>query len=410
MNTLDETINVSYALYDQTGAFAKIAGTAMLSALHNTKSKVCVHLLHDNTLTKENRNKFIKLIRSYGQEICFYNIEKLLPGVFAKIPEGGRFSKAAMYRLLLNKILPEDIKKIIYLDTDTIVTCDISELYNEETGANGVAAVSEKTLSNDRLLPKAICADGYVSEDRYFNSGVFLINLENFRAFPDLYENGAELLKEHPEWNCPDQDILNYYFAKDYRQLPVRYDMFTVVERLDKHFEIKSGIYHYAGMDVDIFNKDDVFNREWFRYFIKTPWFDEDTLLNIFAITPSHDNQRRDFFRGIFNASRGKRSVFFGDAGSETAVRALYNMSPFERYIAINYVENRIDGDALVQGLQNLAPDEIGVLCFGHYSAIRGALAARNLKENIDYIDGTAFLPTANGGEAVYGKEVIQKI
>ena len=87
----DETVHVSYAMYDKTGAFAKIAGTAMLSMLHNTKSKVCVHLLHDDTLTQENRNKFIKLIRSYGQEICFYNVEKLLPEAFAKIPEGGAF-------------------------------------------------------------------------------------------------------------------------------------------------------------------------------------------------------------------------------------------------------------------------------------------------------------------------------
>ena len=406
----DETVHISYAMYDKTGAFAKIAGTAMLSMLHNTKSKVCVHLLHDDTLTQENRNKFIKLIRSYGQEICFYNVEKLLPEAFAKIPEGGRFSKATLYRLLLNRFLPEDVEKIIYLDTDTIVTCDILELYSEETGENGIAAVSEKALTNNRMLKKAICNDGYVDEDRYFNAGVLLINLEKLRLFPNLCIDGLNLLQNHPEWDCFDQDILNYYFAKDYRPLPLRYDIFTIVERLDNRYEIKSGIYHYAGMDVDVFQSGDVYNREWFKYFIKTPWFDADMLIKIFDLTPSNDNYRRELLRGIFNATRGKRCVFFSAVESEEAARVLFKMSPFERFVGIGAIENSLDIETLVKEMRNLAPGEIGVLCFGNYAYIRDNLAINNLKENEDFINGTAFLPPANGGDPVYGKEIIQRI
>ena len=40
--TTDETINVSYAIYDKNGSFSKIAGTAMLSLLCNTKYAVCI--------------------------------------------------------------------------------------------------------------------------------------------------------------------------------------------------------------------------------------------------------------------------------------------------------------------------------------------------------------------------------
>ena len=333
--TTDETINVSYAIYDKNGSFSKIAGTAMLSLLHNTKSAVCIHLLHDNTLTAENRNKFIKLIRSYGQEISFYNVEELLPGIFEQFPDSVRFSKAALYRLSLNKILPKEIEKIIYLDADTIVTCDISELWNEEIGANGFAVVPEMAIYYGRMVNNAIYDDGYVDKNRYFNSGVLLIDLNKFKTFPNLLTDGLKLLRDHPDWPYYDQDILNYYFAKDSRLLPVRYNLFSALERAYGNYDIKKGIYHYADMNIDIFGAGDPFNREWFRYFIKTPWFDEDMLLNIFSMTRSQDNFRRKFLRDLFNAAGSKRRVFVGYAEDEPAVRALFNIKAKERYISV---------------------------------------------------------------------------
>ena len=67
-------IHVCFCFRDKTGRYAKFAGTSMFSLFDNTKSEVTVHLLHDDTLTQENRDKFSYIAGRYNQSVKFYNI------------------------------------------------------------------------------------------------------------------------------------------------------------------------------------------------------------------------------------------------------------------------------------------------------------------------------------------------
>ncbi|MBR3623648.1 MAG: hypothetical protein IKN43_09920 [Selenomonadaceae bacterium] len=404
-----ETFNICYAIYDKTGNFSKIAGTAIVSVFENTTSQVSIHLLHDNTLTEENRAKFVRLTRSYGQEISFYNVETLLPDVFASLPGENRFSKAAMYRLLIAKIIPDDIKKIVYLDVDTIATIDIAELWREEIGENGIGAISERTLTYDHMIPKSICQEGFVSVDRYFNSGVLLIDMEKFKTHPNLLFDGLELLKSHPEWNCYDQDILNYYFAENYRQLPIHYDIFTEAERVVGINYLKRGIYHYAGMAVNVFKGEDIFNRLWFHYFLKSPWFDENMLLKIFALAPQAHDSCRVHLCQILNSMVGRRRIFMGYAASEASIRSIFVFAEHDSYVTIDESYDE-PISFLIKELKNLMPNEIGVLCLSNYSLIRQNLIENGLTEGAHFVNGAAFLPSVSGGESIDGQDIIHRL
>ena len=70
-------IHICFGLYDKTGRYSKFTGTTMLSIFDNTNSEVTVHILHDNTLTQDNRDKFIYLAGRYNQHVKFYNAEEL---------------------------------------------------------------------------------------------------------------------------------------------------------------------------------------------------------------------------------------------------------------------------------------------------------------------------------------------
>ena len=72
-------IHVCFGLYDKTGRYSKFTGTAMLSLFENTSADVTVHILHDDTLTQDNREKFIYLAGRYNQAVKFYNVEELCP-------------------------------------------------------------------------------------------------------------------------------------------------------------------------------------------------------------------------------------------------------------------------------------------------------------------------------------------
>ena len=141
-------IHVSFGLYDKTGRYSKFVGTTMLSLFENTTAAVTVHLLHDHTLTTDNREKFLQLAARFGQAVKFYNVEdfsdklnefiKYVPNV-----KSSHLSVGTMYRFLLPQILSPEIKKLIYLDADIIVNLDLNELWQIDLGEKILAAVPE---------------------------------------------------------------------------------------------------------------------------------------------------------------------------------------------------------------------------------------------------------------------------
>lgn len=110
-------IHVCFALYDKTGRYSKFTGTTMLSIFENTNSKVTVHILHDNTLSTDNREKFSYLAGQYGQRVEFYNVDKLcveeIKQIYKDLPSiaTNRHSIATMYRFFMPKLIPAEIKK-----------------------------------------------------------------------------------------------------------------------------------------------------------------------------------------------------------------------------------------------------------------------------------------------------------
>ena len=125
-------INICYAIYDPKDKYSKITGTSMLSLLENTKEDITFHLLHDNTLLQKNKNKFKIMIEKYNRKIYFYNIDDMNiinMDYIKKLGESIKFSPATFYRLNIANILPDNINKVIYLDSDTIINLDINDLW-----------------------------------------------------------------------------------------------------------------------------------------------------------------------------------------------------------------------------------------------------------------------------------------
>ena len=123
-------IHVCFSIYDKTGHYSKFLGTTMLSLFENINTQssvVTVHILHDNYLTDDNRNKFFYLAKQYNQLVKFYNVDELCIDKVSEIREffpeidEVRFSIGTFYRFFISHILPNNIEKVIYLDSDIIV-------------------------------------------------------------------------------------------------------------------------------------------------------------------------------------------------------------------------------------------------------------------------------------------------
>ena len=102
-----------------------------------------------------------------------------------------RWSYMSMLRLALPEILPEE-DRVLWLDIDTIVNTDITDLFGTELDGCYVAAVEEPIRSKDPFL--------------YYNAGVMVMDLKKLRdGMADLlirYVNRVDL-------RFPDQDVIN---------------------------------------------------------------------------------------------------------------------------------------------------------------------------------------------------------
>ncbi len=284
-------IHVCFGLHDETGRYSKFTGTAMLSIFANTKAEVTAHILHDATLTQDNRNKFSAVANQYNQRVEFHNVEEICADKLAEyvslVPsvKDAPVTVGAFYRLVLTEILPPDVEKVIYLDSDVIVNTNIARLWEIELGDKIFAAVPE--AANGMLLQKImpLCREGYVKPEDYFNSGVLLMNLNRLRGEGETLKRGA-IFRGTRNNGCYDQDILNYLFAADYVKLPVEFNCFVKFNRRLNEEAAFGKIYHYtygrAGKGLTL-DSDDAFNRLWLDYFAKTPWFNAETISRLCA-------------------------------------------------------------------------------------------------------------------------------
>ena len=282
-----EIVDVVYALHDAKGRYSKFTGASMWSLFMHTKAAVHIHLLHDETLCRENRSFFMQCADYFGQSISFYPMQSLaeeqLEDFKARLPDkaASRYTAAAFYRLLAGSILPADVRRYIYLDADTIVNLDILELWREE--AEGLAAVAEAAVTGE-ASNVWLCQVGCVPGERYFNSGVLLVEREGVPGSSVIWEGGMELLQRFPEQQLFDQDILNFFFADSYTELSPRFNFFPAVNQRKRKQVIEAFIYHYDAYSLGMFRPNDVYDRLFYDVFCQTPWCNTDFLMRTFSV------------------------------------------------------------------------------------------------------------------------------
>ncbi|SFT61245.1 Lipopolysaccharide biosynthesis protein, LPS:glycosyltransferase [Selenomonas sp. GACV-9] len=380
-------IHVCYAVSDKKGNYTKFVGTSLCSLFEHTNEWVTVHFLHDYTLSTDNRRMLMQLVRSYGQQIVFYDFERLFKKRFEELETNNEWMKAYLrpgvsqaiwYRLVMGEALAK-VDRVIYLDADTIVNLDIAELWTEETGKNGLAAVPDKVIQEGHY--SCMVKKGLYPEERYFNSGVLLIDMEKFRQEEQLLERGAAFLRKHELVDYPDQDILNYFFGKDCRLLLERYNTLVSWELTHKQENVGACIYHYAGQRyaIDAVNN---FHRLFLTYFTKTPWCNADFLANM---ARNIHQVNRSLMLGYANFIVGMHRIIIGDEKEKDNLTKMMMLKEKEKFYTLkefNAKGLRLETNEII--IFFLKPEE--------YERVKKNLAECGVIEGVHFMNGNIFL------------------
>lgn len=238
-------LNICYALND---GYVPYCGASMVSLLENNPSaEVAFHILTDH-LNEISKEKLKEWIRPYNATIQIYQMDdSRLSG------QKTTWSKYGWYRIFASDVISSSVKKLLYLDCDTIVTGNITDIFLQKNSEWSLAAVEDYMT----IFPNLFERVGYSQTIGYFCSGILLMNLDYFRKH-NLSDKILRFAIDNPDRILfPDQDALNCVCKDTKIQLPLKYgilDPFYRDERFVKQFRdevcdsIKDPrIVHYAG-------------------------------------------------------------------------------------------------------------------------------------------------------------------
>lgn len=166
-------------------------------------------VLHQE-LTEDNMNN-ISSLATDNFDIEFVYMKDGLDSITDRVENRLRcdyFTLTIYFRLFIPDMFPQ-YDKGIYIDSDIVVSGDISELYNIELGDNLVGACADKSVVDVPELAKYMEESIGVNKNQYVNSGVLLMNLKEMREKEFSKRFLTLLNKYHFDCIAPDQDYLN---------------------------------------------------------------------------------------------------------------------------------------------------------------------------------------------------------
>lgn len=221
-------------------AFAMPLAVTIRSALDSagTATRLRIHVV-DSGLTERSRRMLVESWNDPRAEVSWVQPDL---SVLDGLPVTGHVNATTYVRLLLQHSLPLDVDRVIYLDSDLLVLGDLADLWSlpwqdvaclaaPDVGApwmdadlaasaNGVCTrfmAAKKPIANYRTF-------GFSPNDPYFNAGVIVANLREWRRL-DVCARCLDCLAEHRDFvNYWDQYALNVVLHGRWRPIDMAWN------------------------------------------------------------------------------------------------------------------------------------------------------------------------------------------
>ncbi|MBK4771770.1 MAG: DUF4422 domain-containing protein [Pantoea sp. Morm] len=251
----------------------------------------------ENNVSSRNKSRILTLVNNNKNiSIRFFDVNAFseMKAVYTR----AHFSAATYARLFIPSLF-SSFKKVLFIDADTVVESDVSELMSLELGNNLIAAVKDIVMEGfvkfgaiahvDDL--KNVTAQEYLRDvlkmedtEKYFQAGIIVFNIAQMND-ENTYEKLISTMKSRNFWFL-DQDIMNKVFYNRTYYLPYEWNVYHGNGNTDDFFpNLRFSTYmsflksrkapkmiHYAGENkpwdtpaVDFFDN-------FISYINNTPW------------------------------------------------------------------------------------------------------------------------------------------
>ena len=200
----EKIIPIFYACDDN---FVKYTVVSLYSMIENASDEYAyrVYVLHNGI--SEKMQQHVLNLENSNFKIEFKDVGDYLHSIADYLPLRDYYSKTTYYRMFIAEMFPE-YRKVIYIDSDTVVTGDISELFNTDIGDAYVGACHEQAMVQVDEYGTYVEKVIGISRHNFFNAGMILINCDRFRDGKVL-DKFIQLLGVYNFAVTQDEDYLN---------------------------------------------------------------------------------------------------------------------------------------------------------------------------------------------------------
>lgn len=236
-----ETSSVPIAMAaDNNYTYPTIVSITSLMTNSNENTNYDIYIMVQGGFEEANKQKLLVLQEKYDNRCKITLID--MKDRYKNANDKGHITTPTYYRLSLSSLLP-DLNKIIWMDGDTLIFEDLTDLIK---------------IDMENLYYRGFLDYPYPMEcfnfagDHYICAGVMLINLEKLRQdnmeakFEDFIEKNNENLVQH------DQTVINVLCQENLAALPAKYGIwnFENLQKAREHAGVLKAKDKYSADDM----------------------------------------------------------------------------------------------------------------------------------------------------------------
>jgi lipopolysaccharide biosynthesis glycosyltransferase len=210
------------------------------------RADLVFHLCHRG-LSEAHKADLKAITTEFGARLFYYDIDKnaLCASVMKRAPYNRRLTNIVYARLLFDKILPEGIERLVYLDCDMMVRAPIENIAEIDLESFPIAAVAEPyAMGIKHRRDMKLNRDIFDPADPYFNAGLIVIDMKGWRDAMIIEKLEAMLSDGTMARLYYDQDFLNIIFVNNWLKLDQRWN---IVDPRWPHQALNPFLLHYTG-------------------------------------------------------------------------------------------------------------------------------------------------------------------
>lgn len=299
--------------------YIPFVGVAIKSLLDNASKDnfYNIHILTSSGISSQCEDLLKKHLTPNSSLIIDYvdlYIKKIEKNLFNTLRD--YYTLSIFYRLFIADLYPT-YSKAIYLDCDIVVLGDISKLYNIDIENNIFGVVVDDVINNNSEFCNYARNGVGVDPKKYFNSGVLLIDLNNYRRENVLNRFVYLLTTFNFKTAAPDQDYLNVICKDKVKYLDRCWDLMPVGEL----YQGEINLIHYNNFYKPWFYDDVLYGEYFWEYARKTVFYNDILKIkNSFNEDMKNNHIRASFdlikqTREIAESDNNFKKILFNDFG-----------------------------------------------------------------------------------------------